>query len=292
MRPLRLLLGLLFYCLAAVYTADAAPPAPRVVSLAPNLTEIVFALGHGDDVVGVTDFCRFPPEAATRTKVGGLFDVNSELVLALRPTTVLLTPSHEKLSQALKQSGINTVSIKTETTDQIFDAIRRVGTALQDEPAATRLIDETRRALDRVRAQAASAKPPAVLFVVGYAPDGMRDIYAVGSGTFLNELIAIAGGRNVMEGAAVPYPLVPREYLIANPPDVLIDCSGDGALGRSDEDRKRLTAGWQALFGAQQSRLPRIVYLDDPHVTIPGPSIARTAEQLRAIIHPPAPAAP
>lgn len=286
-KVLRALLPCILTALAlAAHAQDSGgePPPRRIVCLAPNLTEIVFDLGCGDDVVGVTDFCRFPPEAASRTHVGGLFDANAEVILSLRPTIVLLTPSHQRIADRFTALSVDTLSVKTETIADIKGTITIIGAKLDVSDRAAVLAARMEAELDALRDRSEDTPPVTVLMVVGYAPDTMRDIYAVGASTFLGELLTIAGGDNIMKDAPVPYPLVSREVLIANPPDILIDSNGTGKV-RTLEQRERLRAQWFTLLGGENRMKTRVIFSDDPHTTIPGSRVAETAKALAAMLH-------
>ncbi|MCC6548410.1 ABC transporter substrate-binding protein [Candidatus Sumerlaeota bacterium] len=266
--------------------ARSAEEKRRIVTLAPNLTETVFALGHGDDVVGVTDFCVFPKEAKSRRSVGGLFDANTEVLLSLKPDVVFLTPAHRKISEALQNTSIQVVVTETETIDDIYKTTRTVGEALHDKPAAEKLIGKMKSDVSLIAGGTVTGKRATVLFVIGYSSDGMREIYGVGPNTFLDELVTMAGGRNLLRDSAVRYPVVGREFLIANPPDVIIDANGggDGEKVRSESEKALIRGKWAALFGEKAKRQPRIEFIDDAHITIPGPAFAESAEKIRRLI--------
>ncbi|MEO8376856.1 MAG: helical backbone metal receptor [Candidatus Sumerlaeota bacterium] len=261
----------------------------RLVTLAPNLTETIFALGHGDEVVGVTDFCKFPEEAKSRRHVGGLFDANAEVIMSLKPDLVFLTPAHRKMLEAMSGAGIKTVQTETETIEDVYTTTAKVGAALDDTPAGDKLIAKMKSDIASVKEKSGASKKVKVLFVVGYSSEGMREIYGVGPHTFLDELMVLAGGENLLIDSSVRYPIVTREFLIANAPDVIIDANGggDAKSARSDDDKKTAREKWYSLFGAAASKQPRIEFIDDAHITIPGPAIAESAEKIRKLIAPP-----
>ncbi len=289
------------------YTAMAAPAAAtatsavtsstlRLVTLAPNLTEIAFALGFGERVVGVTDYCRTPPEAATRTHLGGLQNLNLELLLTLRPSLVILPPSYRHYMPRLEQGQLRTLEVHCESIEDIYAAIAKIGGALGADERARALNERIRADLAR-QAEALRGLPKQrALILIAHAPGELRDLYAAGPGTFLDELLTLAGGENVLRGAGVLYPLISAETLVADPPDVIVDCwfaEGDSAA-KIERNRQALQRSLDALFpsagaagGAAGAgrRAPRLAISTDPRLTIPGPSIAENAARMAELIH-------
>jgi len=254
----------------------------RLLSLAPNITETLFALGLADQVVGVTDFCEFPEAAKLKPKVGGLFDANLERMLALRPTLALHAPTNRPLEAQLARAGVETLAVPNETVADIRAGTLLMGERLGVPARGRRLVAKIDRQLGEVRALNAGRAPVRVLYVVGHPPGELRDIYAVGTGTFLDELLTVAGARNVMAEAKVAYPLVSREFLIRNPPDVIIESKSGEAWTPAEEEQLR--AAWRALLGPGADKA-RVAFVNDAHITIPGPSIGESAAKLAALIH-------
>lgn len=289
-KPGNFWLGVWYVILLCLFTSGITPaeekPALRIVTLAPNLTETVFALGHGGDVVGVTDYCRFPEEAKSRKKVGGLFNANAETILSLQPNLVLLPPSQRKIFDAMNAAKIRTTMVETETVDDIYATTLKVGEAIGEDAAAKKLVDEMKAGVAAMKEKNTGHEKVRTLFVVGYSSEGMREIYGVGPATFLDELMTMAGGENILGDSSLRYPVVAREFLIANPPDLIIDANGDGKGPRSDENKAIVRDNWRKFFGENAKKQPRIAFLDDPHVTIPGPAFLESAEKLRKMITP------
>ncbi len=243
----------------------------RVVTLAPNLTEIVFAVGAGKTLVGVSDYSDFPPQARSLPRVGGL-EVSAERVVSLRPDLVLATPEGNAKGPvtALAAAGVPVLAVPGGSLAAVIEGIRLVGSRLDRREAADRLAASLERRLDAVRAGVAQARrirPRAVLLVWPDPPQ------AAGHGTFLNDLLVEAGAQNLFaerEG----WPLVSPEWLATAPVDVLV--IPDSEQTRPAYDR--------AFKTGPLSRGPvaaaRVVRIEESVLTRPGPRVFGALEEL------------
>ncbi len=251
------------------------PSAQRLVVVTPSLAEIVFAIGRGDRVVGVSDYCAYPPDAAKKPKIGGLVNPNLERILALRPDLVLVDSDPVGLVGRLRAAGVRSLVLRSESLQDVDRAIERLGKELGAEGAAGRLRRGTSRDLDAVRARVHGKAPLRVLFVVDRRPGRIQDVYAIGRRSFLSEILEIAGGTNVVEAdrGAVP---MSTEALIASGAEVIFDATRDPAG----------TAPWRELSSLPAVRADRVVPAHDSAFTIPGPRIPRAAARIARALHP------
>ncbi len=263
-----------------------ATSAPRLVSLAPSTTEALFALGLGDQVVGVSRFCDFPPEVADRARIGGLQDVNVEAVVRLRPDLVVAPRSHERARESLTSLGIEVLTLDQETLPQIFDAMWILGEALDRADVAAAWLGEMERLLAAV---AASAPPeeerPRVLVCVGRSPGALERIYVAGPGTFYHDVLVAVGARNAYAGD-IPYPMIGVEGLLRMDPDWIVE------LLPETPETPTLTASqalaqWHELDALRAVSANRVVILTEGWGVRPGPRIgfliARLAELVRPV---------
>ncbi len=259
-------------------------PQLRIITLAPNLTETVFALGRGADVVAVTDYCHFPPRVAVLPRVGGLYDPNIERMIALRPDVVFHVPHHAALAQRLRNAGIRTVNVPSETVDDIYEGILIIGEALGEVPRAENLVKAIRARIDEITAQVKSLPRQRVLIAVDHEPGSVRGLFAAGSGNYLDELVRMAGGDNILRDTATTYPKISPEVILQSPPDVILDTkyADWGIQGREWEGEMR--RAWLALF-PQGMHPPRVEFVTQPRVNIPGPSIVVGLRVLARYIH-------
>lgn len=273
-------LGLLAAALACVQ-----PPAPaglpgkspqRIVSLTPALTEILFAVGAGDRVVGVTQYCDFPPAAKAKPKVGGYVNPSVESVLALKPDLVLVSPGpgNRDSALAMQRAGLTLEIVPSETLPESLAAIEAVARVVGLEATGNDLAASVRARLDAVAKRVSGAPRVPTLFCVQTDP-----VIAAGRDTLPSQLLEIAGGSNVV--AALRYPRLDVEAVTAARPELILQARMDVADGtKHNEDTfwKRWTAIPAVAHG-------RVVVLPDDLALRPGPRVADAAEELAGILH-------
>jgi iron complex transport system substrate-binding protein len=222
----------------------SAPPEPergtpgRILTLAPNLTEIAFALGLGDRVVGVSDYTSWPPEARELPRLGGLFDPNLERMVALEPDLALLLPSQASVARNLAQVGIETLTLEIETVDDLETALLAVGERCGAEAAA----GELARTLRAQLAPRPIPGAPATVVVLDRAPGRTEGLLVAGPGTYFHELLGRLGAANAFADAPLRYPQVGMEEVLARAPEVVLEVR-PGPL--PEEARGRLLADWR-----------------------------------------------
>jgi len=248
---------------------SAAPSARRVVSLAPNLTEIVFAVGAGDRLVGVSDFSDFPPEAKSIPRVGG-FDASAEKIASLSPDLVLANGDAggvKGAAAALQAAGVPVLAVPAGSLDQVLAAIRTIGARLGKAEQAGRVAAalDARRAA--VRRSPASHKPAAILLVWPEPPQ------AAGGGTFLDDVLTEAGARNLLADRP-GWPVLSAEWLATAPIEVTV--IPDSAANRAVYGRA-FASGQLSRGSVARSRVLRV---DESVLTRPGPRVFDALEAL------------
>lgn len=249
--------------------ASAAPGARRVVSLAPNLTEIVFAVGAGDRLVGVSEFSDFPPEAKSIPRVGG-FDASAEKIASLSPDLVLANGdagAAKGAAAALEAAGVPVLAVPAGSLDQVLAAIRTIGGRLGKAEQAGRVAGalDARRAA--VRRSSASRKPAAILLVWPEPPQ------AAGGGTFLDDVLTEAGARNLLADRP-GWPVLSGEWLATAPIEVTV--IPDSPANRPVYDRA-FASGQLSRGSVARSRVVRV---DESVLTRPGPRVFDALEVL------------
>lgn len=263
--------------------AALAPPR-RIVSLSPNTTEALFALGAGDRVVGRSRFCDYPPEVAQIPSVGGYVDASLEVILALSPDLVVGArgPAGPMLVQKLVAFGIPTFFPSTESMAEIDDMLQALGARLGIADAGQRLVEKVRARRGAVSRALESEPVVRVLFLFGLSP-----IVAAGPASFANEMVELARGRNVVTGGGA-YPTLSAERLIVLAPDLVINgaamtgASHGGGLVRGDPS----LAEHPALRELGAVRAGRTVAIYDETVIRPGPRVGEGLATLARAIHP------
>lgn len=255
------------------------PPA-RIVSLAPSNTEILFALGLGSKVVGVTTYCDYPKAVKKKPKIGGFADPSLEKILAQEPDLVLATEKHQSIVQALEKEGIDVLVLAPRKVAAVLEDIKLVGRATGTTKAAATLVTKLQQRIEAVTAkvqQIPVSRRPKVFYELWYEP-----LITAGPGTFIDDLIRLAGGVNVAADAGKEYPEYSLETLLEKDPDVLITSYGHGPGMPTKEAIKR-RKGWEALKCVRHNR---IYTVDADLVNRPGPRIVDALEAFARAIHP------
>jgi iron complex transport system substrate-binding protein len=259
----------------------------RIVSTAPSVTEILFALGLGDRVVGVSTFCRYPPEAANRPKVGTFINPNLEPILALRPDLVIVIKNPIRLAERLVALNVRVLETDQDSLAGIETSIRRIGVACGVQERAAALDASLRGGFDEVRRAVAGRPRRKLAFLVGRSPGELQGMVAVGRGSYLNELIELAGGVNVFADAPVPYPKVSLEEILARDPDVIVDM-GEMAdtAGVTEAQKRAVVALWGRYPALAAVRAGRVHAVADDIFVVPGPRVTEAARALARLLHP------
>ncbi len=254
-------------------------PARRVVSLIPSINETLLALGARDRIVARSDYDH-APELARLPSVGGGLTPNVEWLAASRPDLVVAWPDERSrvVVGRLETVGVAVYAARVETLADADRTTRNLGTLLGLRGAADTLVARLHGRLDAVRRRAAAQPAPRVLYLIGLEPPEVA-----GGGTFVDELLHIAGGRNVF-GDLRLWPTVGLEEIVRRDADVVILAvygqRGDDAGAAA---RLRATPGWSGLHAVRSGR---VVALDPDLVNRPGPRAAEAAEKLFAALHP------
>lgn len=253
----------------------------RLVSLAPSTTEVLFALGLGDRVVGVTRYCQFPPEARTKPQMGGYYDPNYEAVVKARPDLVVTLPEHEEVRKELKKLGLNALTVDHGSVGRILDSIMTIGAACGASERARRLRSELEERIRRVGVRTSGRPRPRVLVSVGRmaGDDAMTRITACGRGGFYDDLIGLAGGVNAFE-REMTFPALSPEGLLAANPDVIIDMWPD--LKEKGFDPETVRRQWKKLPGVTA----RVHIVGESYAVVPGPRVVLLLEEMARAIHP------
>ena len=216
-------MGIVVFGPRQAQNSGATPPptdADRIVSSAPNLTEILFALGLEKEIVGVTLDSDYPPAATEKPKVGTFWQPNIEAVVAAKPSLVITLgfEQQKNLAERLERIGYNSLTVNIEKVSDLFDAIEEIGAATGGPERANELVGDIRKKLDRLSALAGTETKVRVLWVVQREP-----LRVAGRDTFVNEIIELAGGENAIGPTVHKYPPVGAEQVIACSAEVIIE---------------------------------------------------------------------
>ncbi len=259
----------------------------RIVSTAPSITELLYALGLGDRVAGVTRYCTYPPDALKKPKIGDYVNPNVEAIAALKPDLVIVQTNPVRLTERLRRLHLNVLEVDQQDIAAIYESIREVGQATGAAARAAELIDRIRGGLDEVRARAANLTPEKMMLVVGRTPGRLDGLIVTGRTSYLNEVIGIAGGENVFRDARAAYPQVSLEEVLARDPQVIVDMGdmGDDAAITAARQREVIEL-WRRLPSLAAVRDHRVYAIPPGGFLVPGPRVVEAARELFAILHP------
>jgi iron complex transport system substrate-binding protein len=272
---------------ACVALAAAPERVSRIVSTLPTATEMLFALGLGDRVVGVSEYCRYPPQVASLPSVGATLHPDFERIATLRPDLVVISDRNADFAGRLAAADIRFVEIATTSLPDVSSSMIRVGTAAGIEARARAVAAELDTRLEQIRGRARSSRRPKVLLIMGRSPGALTGIVAAGVGSYLDALVEIAGGTNVVDGvSSLPYPQLSLESILRLNPDVIVDTVDMGAteLGRQRNHVESLKL-WQRYRTLSAVRAGRVRAAESDALFIPGPRVVDVAEWLANLIH-------
>jgi iron complex transport system substrate-binding protein len=247
----------------------------RIVSLAPSNTEILFALGLGDKVVGVTDLCDYPPEALEKEKVGGYYGPDIEKIIALEPDLILATDFHRfELIPALEEQGFTVFAVAPQTLDDVLESIQKVGKITGKEQEALGLVNEMQSKIEEIQDLTGGlGERPRVFYVTWHGP-----IWTVGRDTWIDDLIWIAGGNNTFSQYFESGAMVEIEWVLFCNPEVIITSSWP--------DVYEWAMNGNSLNSTDARQNGRIYQGDDDLVQRPGPRLVKGLEWFAHYIQP------
>jgi iron complex transport system substrate-binding protein len=257
--------------------------AQRIVCAAPSVTEIVFALGVGEKVVGVSHFTTHPPEALNLPQVGGLIDPNKEKITALHPDLLIIQGRNESLARFCKEHHVQFLSIEINTLEDIWSAIHTIGHTLGTQEKASALVQKINDDLQVIKGRIHSRPRKKVFLTLGHTPGDLTGLMTTGPGTFLHELVSVAGGTNIFSDASGLYPQISKESLVKRQPEVIIEAIPGGI---SKEKLILLKKDWSQLPQLPAVKSGNIHYLTEDFLLIPGVRIAQTVRRFAQILHP------
>ncbi|MEQ1899073.1 MAG: ABC transporter substrate-binding protein [Vicinamibacterales bacterium] len=266
--------------------ARAQVTRPTIVSLVPALTEMLFAIGAGPQVIGVSSYDDHPPEVAGLPRMGALLDPNTERILAAQPGLVLTYGSQQDLQMQLRRAGIGVFDYRHAGLAGIFRVMRELGKATGHTDEAEQAAADLEKRLAAVRARTARLPKPRTLLVMGREPLTLRNLNASGGIGFLHEVLEIAGGVNVFADVRREAVSVSNEMLLSRAPEAVLDLHY-GASEPADRARaQKELAVWQTVSSVPAVRRDRVLPLYGDQFVVPGPRIAEAAEQMARALHP------
>jgi iron complex transport system substrate-binding protein len=252
---------------------------PRVVSLVPAVTEMLFAVGAGPQVVGVSSFDKVPAEVATRPRVGALLDPDVERILSLKPDLVVTYGSQDALHEQLTRAGIATFVYRHGGIGDTLQTFEAIGARTGHEEAGRQAAQLLRAQLTGIRMRVEGRPRPKALLVFGREPGTIRNVWASGGVGFLHELLDVAGADNVFADVARENVQATSELLLTRSPEIIVELQAETRAAESPSP-------WLAFPGIPAVKSGRVVTLQGDRFVVPGPRLGEAAEALARAIHP------
>ena len=263
--------------------ASAADKPQRIVSLSPDLTEMLYGVGAFDRIVGVSNYDLYPPEVAKIPHLGDLHNPSLERLTALRPDLVIVNDAQAQfLEDKLKDLGLRVLKTSNRSLEEVYGSMLAIGRATGNESEANKLVVLTRAGLERVAARTSRLPKPRVVLIVDRTPGTLRDLYTATGGSFLAELVTIAGGRIAAPPVKSGYAKLSKEDLLAIDPDIILDFI-HGAKSRFSGNPME---AWQEMPELKAVRNHRVHGVNEDYVPHASQRMLLTAELFARLIHP------
>jgi iron complex transport system substrate-binding protein len=275
---------LLAMTLAAAGARAIAAPPQRVVSLIPAVTEMLFAMGEGSRLIGVSSYDRYPPEVLRIKPVGGLLDPSAEAILSLKPDLVVVYATQVELKQRLERAGIPFFSYEHRALGDITSTIRAIGKRIESPSRADSLANDIEQRVAMIRASVARLKRPRTMLVFGREPDSLRNIVASGGYGFLHDMLDAAGGDDVFADIKQQSVQVSMEMILARRPEVIVELRYGGSVTSTGAVREM--RAWDGLTAVPAVRSRRVHVLVGDEFVVPGPRVVDAIRKLARAIHP------
>jgi len=273
----------LLISLAAAAAVTGADPPRRIVSMSPNMTEILYGIGAFDRVVGISDYCTYPPEVRNLPVLGGWLNPNLEKLAGLRPDLVIIDQGQASfVEDKFRELGLRVL----ETTDlnlaDMYAAMAALGRATGHEAGAVKLASQTREGLERVQRKLSAAPRIRVVVIVDRTPGTLRNLVAATSGSFFAELVQIAGGELATPPSNTGYAKLGKEDLLAENPDAILDFT-HGQKSRFAGDP---LDAWREMPELKAVSGRRVHEVDEDYVPHASQRVVQTAELFAKLLHP------
>jgi len=262
-------------------STDSPNKPTRIVSLAPNLTEILFALGLDEEIAAVSSGSDYPPEAAKKSKVGTFWQPNTEAIIASRPDLVITLwfEQQKSVADSLNRLGYEVLTLKIEKIEELLTAIQKIGTATGSRQRSDELAENISTQLDNLKSKLSSTTNVKVLWVVQVEP-----LRVAGRNTFINELIELAGGENAIGPTISQYPQIgTEELLVCGAQAIIQSAMGKSNISEQQQAAEKFWGRWSSLPAVKNNR----IYVVEPDTTLRlGPRLSQGIEIVARCLHP------
>lgn len=254
----------------------------RIISLSPSITEIIYAIGAWDKLVGVSMYSDYPPEAHEIEQVGGWVNPNLEAILKLKPDLVIMLTDQDKIfGDKLRALSLNTLTVDSNPSiEHIARSINDIGYKIGETEQSDLLVNQINTAVDQIKSKTKNISPKKVLCVIGRSPGTLDDIYVVGNTSYINELITLAGGINVIQKERTALK-ISKEAIFALDPDYIIEINHD-----KTDNLEEIMEIWSIISEARAVKSKQVRVISSTAILHPSQRVIEGMRQLLAILHP------
>ncbi len=273
-----------FVIVFASFVVAFQPRAQRIISLVPALTEMLYAVGAGPQVVAVSSYDEYPPEVTALPRVGALIDPDIERIIALKPDLVITYGSQVDLQAQMKRAAIPSFDYRHGGLSHILVTMKELGVRTGHVAEADQAVAAIESRLAAVRANVGGKRRPRTLLVFSREPRTLRNIYVSGGRGFLHEMLVIAGGENVFSDIDKESVQVSTETILARAPEVILELRPkEIPAGQPMRDE---LASWSRLASVPAVRNKQLLFISGHAVTVPGPRVADSVARMAKALHP------
>jgi len=243
----------------------------KIIALSPAIAEIIYAIGADDDIIAVSDFCNYPPEAKKKQKVGGAINPSYERILVLKPDLVIYQGLMAKIKKFCKNYKIPTYNVQLDNWKTITNSIQEIGNKIGHSESAIKLRNQMAEKWNKIRSHTVKKKPIPVLVCVGRETGPVASCTTIGKNSFINEALTIAGGSNICADVIGAYPTISAEVIAARQPAIIFELRPGQKI-----NEKQIIKEWRIL-----NKKSKIIILTNNYLMVPGPRITKIAEEFR-----------
>jgi iron complex transport system substrate-binding protein len=269
--------------LSALVVGAQAPPR-RIVSLVPALTEMLFAIGAGPQVVGVSSYDAYPPDVTSLPRVGALLDPDTERILSLKPDLVVTYGSQVDLQTQMHRASIATFDYRHGGLDHILVTLRQLGARTGRTGEANAVAAAIEARINAVRTRVEGKPRPRTLLVFSRDPRALRNIYVSGGSGFLHDMLLVAGGEDVFADVKRESVQATIETILARAPEVILEIRPESIPAGKELDEEM--ASWSRLAAVPAVKNKRVYFITGQQMTVPGPRVTDGIERMAKVLHP------
>ncbi len=255
----------------------------RIICASPVMAEIIFALDCGNRIIGISEYTTFPPEVLEIPLIGSAITPNKEKLLTLKPDIIIGQGKQPTITDFCRMYKIKCLSLDMDNMSDVYSSIQTIADLLEKPMLGKNLVADIKEQIADVQSKLTDIPSRKVLFLFGRQPGDLTGLTTIGPGSFLDELITVAGGNNLFSDATGPYPQISKESLVMRRPEIIMELH---PAGITKENALALHKDWAELPPMPAVKSDSIYYMTNDYLLIPGPRMGKTVKRFAETIHP------